>query len=111
LAALRIRGYRSSNPERRITDSIVVLSTQDASQRITLARGDPNDGMAWSPDGEWLAYVLDDALAVTDWQGSSPSTLASGGSAPRYPVWVSGDGILFTVGSNDAPQLMRIAVR
>lgn len=58
--------------------NLVVIDTDTGDE--STVRGDLQylDGMAWSPDGQWLAYSVEGDIFVISPEGGSPSLLSEG---------------------------------
>lgn len=56
--AVRLRGND--------VDTLILLSLQKRGLPLVLAEGPPGEGLAWSPDGKYLAFGLGETLWLTD---------------------------------------------
>jgi hypothetical protein len=111
LVAVRLRSYTSGDPERGQRDAVIVASTADVTQSITIARGDPGNGLSWSPDGEWISFAIDDRIVVSRHDGSDLQILSEPEQAGRYPLWLPSGDLYYTEGRENAPRLMRVSTR
>jgi serine/threonine-protein kinase len=88
----------------------IFVAPTDGSQHRRISTGFPAHGLAWSPDGSWIAYVATTAWYTygRDWYGASslwlirpiggdPIEVVSNSSLNVSPTWGPGGGEIFFV--------------
>lgn len=109
--ALRLRHFTQPDPNRSAYDTIVVLPATDLTQRVEVARGTPGDGLAWAPDGHWLAFGLRGRVALAARDGRGLTYLSQPEAHATYPLWVGPDEVWFALGEGEASHVARATVR
>ncbi|HOA24680.1 MAG TPA: hypothetical protein PKI52_11760 [Aggregatilineales bacterium] len=87
----------------------IVVGTQIFNQAGELIDSLPGVGRV-SADGRRLATIIDRQAAITNVDGSDPTTLTNGPATKGYPVWSpSMDRLLYTVAPGDGGLYLNVA--
>ncbi|HET9015213.1 MAG TPA: hypothetical protein VFN57_06435 [Thermomicrobiaceae bacterium] len=106
--AWRVRHLTGTGTTTGRYDTIDVAPVANLSARLEIARATPGHGMAWSPDGRWLAVAIGGRVSLLSANGSVAIPVSPRGSPARYPVWVGPDQIWLSYASAGTPQTVRV---
>lgn len=105
--AVRVRHYGSG----AAADSLHLAPARDVTLALEATRGAAAEGLAWSPDGRWLAAALDDRVLLLTADGRRLVSLTAPAAAAEYPLWVARDEVWFTLDDGSGPRVMRVRLR
>lgn len=109
--AYRLRHYTRGDPNIGAFDTISLVEANDASQPLELARGNPGDGISWSPGGAWLATALDGQITLFSANGRTLIQIPAGAAPRAAPVWVGPNTFWFAEGPADTSRIMQVWLR
>jgi hypothetical protein len=109
--AYRLRHYNTLDVWDNRLDSIHVASAGNLADPIELDRSNPGQGLAWSPDGTWLAGGIDNRLALLPPRGGRIEYLTADSGEARLPVWLDGQEIWYALQAGADAPIERITLR
>lgn len=110
--AYRLRHYAHPDPDTGAFDTLSLIQADDASAPLEVERGGTGSGLAWSPDGTWLAASVRGRIALISSDGRTQQSATPSGVAASYPVWAGPDELWFAADPGGAdPRIMRVLLR
>ena len=109
--AYRLRHYTRLDPASGAFDTLVVVPVADASQRLEIARGEPGDGLARSPDSRWLVAGLRGRVELISADGRARKAISPDGTTAAYPLWVGSHTIWYQQTTGDEGRIMAVEIR
>ncbi len=109
--AYRLRHFTRPDPASGAFDTLVVVPVADASQRLEIARGEPGDGLAWSPDSRWLAAGLRGRVELISADGRARKAISPDDTTAAYPLWVGPRTVWYQQTTGDEGRIMAVEIR
>jgi hypothetical protein len=108
--AYRLRHFTRSDPESSAFDTLVVVPVADASRRLEVARGEPGEGLDWSPDSRWLVAGLRGRVVLVSADGRQRLPLSPEDATAVYPLWIGPHTIWYQQATGDEERVMAVEV-
>jgi hypothetical protein len=95
--AYRLRHFTELAADHGRRDTIHVMSVDDVTRSIEVARGTPGDGLSWSPDSQWLVADIGQRVALLSPDGRTLDYLTPDSQRASNPFWVDEHEVWFSV--------------
>jgi Tol biopolymer transport system component len=106
----RVRHYKEYVATDSRYDTLHGVALSDLAQALELARGNPGDGLGWSPDGAWIVAGLRHQLVLLDPDGRELIQITPDNGRAAYPLWRD-DEIWYASSLEGDTRIMRVQVR
>lgn len=100
--AYRLRHYREVAVDRGRSDSVHVMSVDDVTRAVEVASGAIGEGMAWTPNGGWLAVGLERRIVLLSSDGRRLEYLTPDEARADDPIWVGEHELWFQMESDSS---------
>ena len=95
--AWRVRHLTGPDATSGRYDTIDVASLTGAAAPLEIERADPGEGLAWSPDGRWLATGIGGRVVLLADDGSTSIPLSPTGIGADDPLWVGANDVWYSI--------------
>jgi Tol biopolymer transport system component len=105
LIAYRMRHFTARADDHGRIDMIHVMSVDDVTRSIEIARGTPGDSLSWSPNGQRIVADIDQRVALLSPDGRTLDYLTPDSQHASSPFWVDDHEVWFAA---DGGEIWRV---
>ena len=109
--AWRVRHLTGSDATSGLYDTLNVAPLANAADPVEITRTTPGDGLAWSPDGLWLAAGIGGRVSLLAPDGSVSVPLSLTGVVAAYPVWVGTSDVWYAEDDGSGNRTVRVRLQ